>query len=741
MSLAEVPDALFASGGAGAGQAIDPVDNQLVAPCPGQIVQLHRCKHALTLRRSDGVEILMHLGIDSVALNGEGFRPLVQVGDRVESGTPLLEFDADQVAARARSLVSVFLIMDNPRVTGLRAQAGRIRQGDDWMRFLLADSVDSPPQGNWLQLPNPGGLHARPAARLVQLVRELPGQVEVESRRARASARSIVALLSLDLGCGDSIRLVSTGLTPTQLAELESHILAGLGDDLKGAAPTRAPAPIPTETGEKLSGVIASRGLALGPVHQWLRPHFDVPVRAGNLGKEERSWQKALRQGATGIEELFARAPLQQQGIFAAHREILQDPSLLEKCRQGLTEGYSAAWSWQQAYQSQADKLAGLANPVLAARANDVRDVGERVLRVLLDHPATPAPPEGSILIAEDLYPSEIVQLDSAKIRGICLAGGGAGSHLSVLARSLDVPSLCGLGPACLQLATGAQVVLEADLGLLWLQPSPEQLRRAEQQLQERARQRLAVREPAVTRDQHRIYVGVHQQLKVPDEVDFLIHSVEAGPRDYLALARAVGAGRRLILKLPGCAPLPELRACSALCRLSVLLGMVTSRASWRTARSQLESWIGESAEIGLLVDVPAAALLAEQLAPEADFLVLDVPALVTHTLALERARPELVALADPLHPALLRLMQNVAQASARHGKPLILHQAAADREALPLWLGLSVDHLSVEPAALPATKSGIRTWSRSHCQELMAQALKLAEPEEVRQLVRSQNP
>jgi glucose-specific phosphotransferase system IIA component len=741
MPLAEVPDALFSSGAAGPGQAIDPTGQLLVAPCSGEVIHLHRCQHALTLRRSDGVEILLHLGIDTFALNGQGFRALVRPGDQVETGTPLVEFDSDLVIARARSLISVFVVLENPRVSGLRAQAGQVRQGEDWMTFQLEEQAGEL-VGGWLQLPNPAGMHARPAARLLQLVRPLPGQVYVESRQARASARSMVAVLTLDLGYGDSLRLVSTALTRAQLAELEAEILAGLGDDLQ--RPTAAPAPLPTPVadGDQLTGVIVCGGLALGPVHHWQRPEFDLQNRADHPGQEERRWQKALRQAATGIEEILARAPLQQQGIFAAQRELLQDPSLVEECRRSLRQGQSAALSWHQAYQSQAARLEALANPVLASRANDLRDVGERVLRALLGQPAAQPPPEGCILVSSDLYPSEILQLDSSRIQGICLSQGGAGSHLAVLLRSRGLPALCNLGEACRQLTPGTPVILDADHGILWSRPSPEQLQSARQRLQAQDRQgmqaRLAVQDQALTRDQQRVLVGLNGpsgELVVPPEVDFLLYPFEVLGRDLVALAGAVGPNRRLILKLPaGRANLGEaLRACGELCKLGLLIPMATSRQSWRSLRAEFQ---GGPAELGLLVEVPATAMLADQLAPEADFLMLDPAALVRHTLALERARPELMAAADPLHPAVLRLMQRVGEAAEGSGKPLILNQSQ-DREALPLWLGLPVDHLAVEPAALAATKADVRRWSRSECRGWLSRALELGEPEEVRQFVR----
>ena len=774
MPLAEVPDQVYSQGLAGAGQAIDPSDGLLVAPCEGEIVQLHRCSHALTLKRPDGLEILMHVGIDSVALQGQGFRSLVQVGDQVQCGTPLLEFEVDQVADQVRSLISVFVIPSNPQVRGVEALSGVIRRGQDWMRVQFQPhsseaSAGSPPQasgesvGRWLTLPNPSGLHARPAARLLQLVRELPGDVFVESRQSRASARSIVSVLALDLGCGDDMRLVSSDLDSRQMGELESQILGGLGDDLlETSSPRPATASVPELPSSDdprgiLPGIIASTGLALGQVHHWRRPQFDLTGRPEPAHQEERSWQKALRQAATGIEELYSKAPLQQQGIFAAHREILQDPSLLEQCRHFRAQGHPAAWSWHQAYQTQAEKLEALANPVLAARANDLRDVGERVLRCLLGDTGQPQVPKGCILVARDLYPSDVLQLDLSDVQGICLARGAAGSHMALLARSLEVPALCGLGETCLELKPGSQVIVDADQGLLYTQPGEEQVQRAQRRLEERNRLRLQAQQradqQALTRDGQRVHVGLDQMNPegLPDEVDFLVHHVDGLPCDYRAMAAAVGTQKRLILRLPdpttgvqpGAAVTQEWLECSHLCRLGLLVPMVASPASWRAVRTELQGWIGSHPiELGLLVEIPAAALLAEQLAREVDFLVLGANSLVHYTLALARARPELLSKADCLHPAVLQLMQRVGQAAAGEGKWLaVCEPAAQDLEVVPMWLGLGVNHLSVQASSLAAVKAEIRRWSGNQGGQLLRQALSMGEPEEVRQLVRRRVP
>ena len=116
--LERVPDPVFSQKLAGDGISIDPTDNILRAPCPGEIMQRHAAGHAVTLKTAEGLEVLMHVGIDTVALKGKGFTPKVKVGDKVETGAPLIEFDLDYVATNAKSLLTEVIISNGEMVTG-----------------------------------------------------------------------------------------------------------------------------------------------------------------------------------------------------------------------------------------------------------------------------------------------------------------------------------------------------------------------------------------------------------------------------------------------------------------------------------------------------------------------------------------------------------------------------------------------------------------------------------------------
>lgn len=815
LPLSEVPDPVFSQGLAGLGYAIDPTVSVLQAPCAGEVVQLHRCLHALTVRRSDGLEVLMHVGIDTVKLNGQGFKPRVKVGDQVEAGAPLLEFDSDLIATRCRSLITVVVIPENPSVTGVKAREGKVTQGSDWLQIEVKQpdlaaplynaaqetgKMSAQKAGGWLQLPNPSGMHARPAARLLTLVKELPGDIFLEKRSGRASARSLVGILGLGLGPQEEVRLVHTHLTEEQLQKLEGEILSGLGDDLS-AVPVvaTAPAPVAEALPGQLRGVVASRGLGVGTVYLWKRAAFRLPEKGKGGAEELAQFEQALLVAAGQISELERKAPAAERAIFAAHAEILQDPQLLDDTRKAIGAGQPAARAWHDAYDRQAELLAALPNPLLAARANDLRDVGERVLTGLLGEISVERIfPEDCIVVCKDLNPSETVQLDRKRVKGLCLSQGGPTSHVAILARSLGIPSLCAVGPACLELKEGSQVVLDAENGVVLCQPTQADLQAARQRLevlqsQQQAERALAHQE-ARTQDGAHVEVAVNigngddlrQGLEEGAEgvglfrTEFYFHGLDQEPsleqqvQFYGELASQLGTQKRLVARLldvGGDKPLPyvpmpheenpflgvrgirlyqkrpelfrkqiqALLQTSEKCRLAIMVPMISTLAEWRSIRAEIKQHLaGRKVELGVMIEVPSAALLADQLAPEVDFFSIGTNDLTQYTLAIDRAHPDLAGQVDALHPSILRLMHGVGEAARKCGKWVgVCGGAAQDLEAVPLLLGMNIRELSVSPPAVPSVKAEVRRWSVADCEQLVGEALALAEADAVRKLVR----
>src|ERR671918_554372 len=219
VALDDVPDPAFAQRLAGDGIAIDPLDQRVVAPCDARVLQVHRAGHALTLSVSD-LEILIHVGLDTVKLNGKGFKALVKSGDEVRKGDTLMTFDADYIATHALSLISPVLVTNMDRVTSLRTRTGSVRAGHD-MLMEIVGSVGSPVRGVEAQgdvvrshpvtITHETGLHARPAAIVAAAARQFMSDVRLAKGNREANARSMVSIMALEVGRGDAVTVVARG--------------------------------------------------------------------------------------------------------------------------------------------------------------------------------------------------------------------------------------------------------------------------------------------------------------------------------------------------------------------------------------------------------------------------------------------------------------------------------------------------------------------------------------------------
>ena len=404
--LERVPDPVFAQKLAGDGLSIDPTSAGLLACCDGEVVALHRAGHAVTLRTADGIDVLMHVGIDTVRLKGEGFRPRVAIGDRVQAGAPLIDFDLDHVATHARSLLTQVVIANSERVTTWERASGLVAAGTDTLFTVTINAAaetavadgGAPAVSEAIVIPNPTGLHARPAAVIANLAKGFAADVRLQRGDRSANARSVTSIMALEVSQGDKVQVVARGADAKAAVDALAAVLAqGSGDE--GCAPAPAPAtttvtaaavPVRRRSSgdpDLLLGVSASPGLAVGEVVQVRRRDVAVSETGGSADEERRRLDSAIAQAQGQLSALRARlhahAEPAKAAIFAAHEELLTDPDLLEIAESAMAKGKSAAFAWKKAVTTHADRLAALRNELLAQRANDLRDVGLRVHTLL----------------------------------------------------------------------------------------------------------------------------------------------------------------------------------------------------------------------------------------------------------------------------------------------------------------------------------------------------------------------
>ena len=824
--LDRVPDPVFAQKMVGDGLSIDPTDAVLIAACDGEVVALHAAGHAVTLRTPEGIDLLMHVGIDTVNLKGEGFRPLVKVGERVRAGAPLIEFDLDFVATHAKSLLTQVVIANSERVVAWQRASGLVAAGKDTLFTIAISDDDAQATADEdktvtspaIVIPNTTGLHARPAAVIANLAKGFQSAIKLQLGERQANARSITAIMALEVSHGAKVHVVASGPDAAAAVEKLSAVLAaGSGDE--GCAPAPAPAtttispsaaPPPRRKSSDpnlLLGVAASPGLAVGEVFQVRHEEIEVVEAGKDVDAERRRLVAAIAaaegQLAALRAQLHAKAEPAKAAIFAAHEELLSDPDLLEVIESAIAKGKSAAFAWKSAVKTHVDRLAGLRNQLLAQRANDLRDVGLRVLSILTGTEVKPPgyPPK-AVLIAEDLTPSDTASMDRSRVMGFATTRGGATSHVAILARSLGIPALAGVEPAALELVNGTAVILDGNKGTLRLNVSPDEVarvRRAQARAEQRRKENLArAHEPAVTLDGTRVDVfanigGVNDASQVSKlggegvgllRSEFLFMERPDAPSEqqqfemYKAIVEAVGADQPVIIRtldVGGDKPLsylpipkednpflgergvrvgldrPEvlrtqLRAilrAGAFGKVSVMFPMIATLGELRDVKAILSE---EAARLGvptipagIMVEIPAAAVMAVQFAREADFFSIGTNDLTQYTLAMDRGHPKLAPHVDGLSPAVLHLIAHTVRGARSAGRKVhvgVCGGIASDPAAVPILIGIGVDELSVSLPAIPAVKAQVRTLRLEDCKRLAERALAADSAADVRALV-----
>ncbi|MBD1391050.1 phosphoenolpyruvate--protein phosphotransferase [Neiella sp. HB171785] len=822
--LEQVPDPVFAGKMVGDGIAIDPTSQVLLAPCDGTVSTLHPAHHAVSLTTASGAEVLMHIGLDTVMLKGEGFTPRVSQGEQVKAGQPLIEFDADQVAQQARSLLTMVLITNHDDFSNISLAAGKVVANQDVIiqagSEAQADEATTQPQSQTtaeselITLPNPVGLHARPSANLVALAKQFSSKVTISCNGKSASARSVVAIMGLNTKQGDQVQLSATGADAAHAIEAISQaIKEGLGEDCQ-ASPAAPAETLPEEQSllaikhdddNCLLGVSASPGSAIGVVTQLQEQTFDYPETAADSDAEIRALSAAIDAVQQDLTELQQHMTQQGQAdkaeIFQAHQELLADPELIEQGETFIHRGKSAAFAFNQAIKAQIGVLKQLDNPMLAGRVSDLDDIRNRMLRKLLGlADEAMALPDHAIIIARDLTPSMTANLDADKVVGFATTEGGSSSHSAILARGMGIPAVAGIDNRAQQLANGSKVILDGDAGHLRINVTDDEISAIEQRQAKQAEQDkqdlAAAHDHATTTDGHQLEVVANiakladaeksvelggegvgllrseflflDRATAPSEDEqaeqygaivkalkgrpIIIRTLDVGgdkPLDYMPMPAEenpflgergirIGLNRPSILRTQVRAILRAAQGSDSTVRIMfpMIATLEELSAAKQVVKEEAEQLGVSNYEVGIMVEVPSTAVMAEQFAQEADFFSIGTNDLTQYTLAMDRGHPKLAAQVDGLNPAVLKLIEMTVQGAHKAGKWVgVCGGLASDPQAVPLLIGLGVDELSVSVPALPAIKGQIRELSLSQCQALAQQALSAGTATAVRQL------
>lgn len=819
-----IPDPVFAGKMVGDGVGIDPTDNMLRAPIDGEVIQIHSSLHAITIRSDiDGTEILMHIGIDTVKLKGEGFKAKVKVGDKVQTGQDLIEFDMDFLAVKAKSLITPVLILNSDKEIHTTQDAFVNSKSDiiiksHLLKSTTKDTTDKDfvtERTRQFTITNETGLHARPSALIASVAKKFQSNIKIIKYPSEnsANAKSVVGIMGLEIQMNQNIIVEAKGSDAKVAIEHISEILEiGFHEHEEKSTPIKTKVILADEDENTLAGIPASPGLAVGNIFQIASSEIEVEDINSEPSVEKPKLEKALNEAIAELDSL--RSKLTKEGnaeraaIFGAHLELLDDPDLIEECMNIIETKKSAAFAWKVSYLSHANRLTQLTNELFAARATDLKDVGRRVLKILVGAVDQKIDfPEDAILIAESLTPSDTANLDKSKVLGFATTTGGATSHVAILARSLGIPAIAGINAKALDLQAGTQVILDGDSGVIKLNISESDIAliKSKQEAYDKEKTQALEKAFDVAKTTDGLEIEVAANIAGPSDAadalslgcdgvgllrsEFLFLERKSAPTEadqlqtYQKIAHALTdekSARKFIIRTLDVGgdkplaymPIPEeenpflgergirvslnnpeifreqLRAIlrvKPIEQVRIMFPMISTITELKEAKKILkeeQDKLGvKKIEVGIMIEVPSAALMAEQLAAEVDFFSIGANDLTQYTLAMDRGHHKLAALADGLHPSILRLIKMTCDGAKKHGKWVgVCGGIASDLPAVPILIGLGVTELSVSVPVLPMVKAQVRKISHKDCSELAQKALNLETGKEVRELVSSFN-
>ena len=549
---------------------------------------------------------------------------------------------------------------------------------------------------------------------------------------------------------------------------------------------------------EQITGIPVSSGIVIGRVFRLGRAEQRVPHQR----IEEDQVESELRRVGTAFDEAIAdletlrdraREELGEETakIFEFHMGLLRDPALRDPIDTRIREGLVVAeWAVADEFRAVADRFAALGVEVFAQKTSDIIDLDRRVLDHLMGETASRLATldEPVVIVSHELTPSQTAGLDRSKVLGFATDLGGRTSHVSIVARAVDIPAVVGCQRISRVVENGDLIVIDGDSGVAIVRPTEEVLEHYRDRQSEissfRASLRESAGEAATTLDGER--VELMGNIEFPDEIPsvlenggegvglyrteflYLTKGREPSEEDHLEAYRSAIRmldGKPLVIRtldlgadkytdvqaedpernpFLGCRSIRYSllhregfkRQLRAILRAAVegpvkiMFPLVSNVMEIREAKMLVVDVLEELAEegvehgtdceVGMMVEVPSAALMARSFAGEVDFFSIGTNDLIQYTLAVDRGNERVAGLYTGANPAVIQLIKNVVRAARRRDVAVSLcGEIAGEPIYTMLLLGLGLRTLSLVPAQIPLIKTVIRAVSIEHCERI----------------------
>ena len=560
----------------------------------------------------------------------------------------------------------------------------------------------------------------------------------------------------------------------------------------------------------RIQGISGSRGVAVGNVYRYIQEEIVIPDYTvaddkveEEIGKFAAAMAATLKQLDTIRQKALDEMGPEEAAIFEAHMQIAQDPSLSDGIKSLVESSHTnVVAATAQTIETFANIFLGMEDPYMRERGADIKDIGDRLMRNMLGmNPRGLSHISGEvILVAQDLAPSDTASLDKNVVKGIVTAAGGPTSHAAIMARTLEIPAVMGVGDIENFVDGDKAVVLGTD-GIVEINPSDadwdEYTNQAAAFQEELKRLRESANLEATTTDGHHVElfgnigkakdaknaltmgaqgIGLYRTEFLYMENDELpaedvqfeeYKKVAQDMKGTPVIIRTMDIGGDKELK---CLDLPsemnpflgyrairislnrpdifkvQLRAllrASAFGDIHIMYPMIASVEEVKQANAMLDECKDEltaegkefnkDIKVGIMIEVPAAAVISPILAKYVDFFSIGTNDLCQYTLAVDRMNEAIGSLYQPLHPGVLRLIKHVIDASHEQGKFTgMCGELASDPVATMILLGLGLDEFSMTASSIPLIKNILRSVSKAECEEVANKALTMDTAEEI---------
>lgn len=565
----------------------------------------------------------------------------------------------------------------------------------------------------------------------------------------------------------------------------------------------------------RLSGIAASNGIAIAKAFRLEHP--DLTVDKKNVADPQAEIERfgsAVDESIAELEVIKKRTAEQisekEADIFGAHLLVLQDPELIGPITDKIkTDNVNAEFALHETSTMFVDMFEAMDNEYMKERAADVRDVTKRVLAHLLgvkiQNPSLIT--DEVVIIAEDLTPSDTVQLNPQYIKGFITDIGGRTSHSAILARTLEIPAVVGAKSAMSSIQNGTIVIIDGLEGEILLDPDEATLAEYKEKQTAFAGQKAEwaklKNEATLTKDGVAVELGAN--IGTPKDLtgvlenggeaiglyrtEFLYMGRDNFPTEqeqfdaYSAVLKGmegkptvvrtldIGGDKELsYLKLPKelnpflglrairlCLEMPDMfrTQLRALLRasihgnLKIMFPMIATLDEFREAKALLleekakleaeGTEVSNSIEVGIMVEIPSTAVMADTFAKEVDFFSIGTNDLIQYTMAADRMNEAVSYLYQPYNPAILRLVKTVIDASHKEGKWTgMCGEMAGDEIAIPILLGLGLDEFSMSASSILKARSQLSRLSKADMEGHVEHILGLATSQEVEDYVNS---